>query len=203
MAKKRKVGNPLALAVLSYLLMKPMHPYELGRTLKKHGDDRNIKYNHGSLYMVVRQLHAAGFIAEQEIERQGNLPERTVYAITADGRQELRDWLRELIAEPKHEYPAFVTGLSLISALPPQEATELLRKRLEQLAVQREDIQSVLDSAASQGVPGLFLVEEDYRLAIVDTEVDFVEKFLRDINDPETDWAGPWGEFHEQHTEQS
>jgi len=49
MAKKRKVGNLLALAVLSYLTRQPMHPYELGRTLREHGDARSIKYNHGSL----------------------------------------------------------------------------------------------------------------------------------------------------------
>ena len=83
MANKRKVGNPLALAVLSYLTMKPMHPYELSRTLRDNGDARSIKFNHGSLYMVVQQLARAGFIAEQETSREGQRPERTIYAITA------------------------------------------------------------------------------------------------------------------------
>ena len=43
MTQRRKVANPLALAVLAYLLAEPMHPYELGRRLKQHGKDRNIK----------------------------------------------------------------------------------------------------------------------------------------------------------------
>ena len=55
MPERRKVGNPLALAVLAELLMGPMHPYEIGRRLTEHGKDRNIKYNRGSLYMVVEQ----------------------------------------------------------------------------------------------------------------------------------------------------
>jgi len=42
MANKRKVSNLLALAVLSYLTQGPMHPYELGRTLRDHGDERSI-----------------------------------------------------------------------------------------------------------------------------------------------------------------
>ena len=62
MASKRKVGNLLALAVLSYLSQQPMHPYELSRTLREHGDERSIKFNHGSLYMVVGQLAKAGYI---------------------------------------------------------------------------------------------------------------------------------------------
>src|ERR1700687_4243935 len=94
MPGKRKVGNLLALAVMSLLSQQAMHPYELGRNLREHGDDRSIKFNHGSLYMVVVQLARAGFITEQETSRDGQRPERTVYALTDAGRDELRDWLR-------------------------------------------------------------------------------------------------------------
>src|SRR6266513_2367770 len=137
MAKKRKVGNLLARAVLPYLTQRPMHPYELSRTLRDNNDVRSIKFNHGSLYMVVGQLARAGFITEQETSRGGQRPERTVYALTDAGRDELRDWLRELVAQPQHEYPAFVSALSLIAALPPSEAVGLLRARLDHLGRQQ------------------------------------------------------------------
>src|ERR687895_2932659 len=97
-ASRRKVNNLLALAVLSYLTTGPKHPYELSRTLREHGDSRSIKFNHGSLYMVVRQLAKAGFVAEHETARQGQRPERTVYALTDAGRTELHDWMAELVA---------------------------------------------------------------------------------------------------------
>ncbi len=189
MANKRKVGNPLALAVLSYLTMKPMHPYELSRTLRDNGDARSIKFNHGSLYMVVQQLAKAGFIAEVETSREGQRPERTVYAITDAGRHEARDWLSELISQPEHEYPHFVTALSLVAALPPGEVVPLLRTRLEALAAQRAEIQGMIDSSLSGGVPRLFLVEEEYRLALLDAESAFVERLIAEIGDPEAGWG--------------
>src|ERR1700738_1120606 len=102
MAEKRKVGNPLGLAVLSYLTQAPMHPYELSRTLRENDDGRSIKFNHGSLYMVVQQLAKAGFIVEQETTRDGLRPERTVYAITNAGRHEMHDWMCQLVEEPHH-----------------------------------------------------------------------------------------------------
>jgi len=191
MANKRKVGNPLALAVLSYLTMRPMHPYELSRTLRDNGDARSIKFNHGSLYMVVQQLAKAGFIAEVETSREGQRPERTVYAITDAGRREARDWLSELISEPEHEYPHFVTALSLVAALPPGEVVPLLRARLEALAGQRAEIQGMIDSSLAQGVPRLFLVEEEYRLSLLDAESAFVEQFIAEIGDPEAGWGQP------------
>ena len=196
MAKKRKVGNLLALAVLSYLTQRPMHPYELGRTLRDHGDERSIKFNHGSLYMVVQQLERAGFITEQETSREGQRPERTVYALTAAGRDELHDWLRELVEEPQHEYPHFVAALSLIAALPPSEVLTLLRRRLTRLAEQRAEIRTIIDDTLAQGVPELFLIEEEYRLTLLDAESSFVERFIGQITDPEAGWGPLWAEFH-------
>jgi DNA-binding PadR family transcriptional regulator len=195
MASRRKVNNLLALAVLSYLTAGPKHPYELGRSLREHGDDRSIKFNHGSLYMVVEQLAKAGFIVEQETIREGARPERTVYALTDAGRSELRDWLRELVEEPQHEYPHFVAALSLIAALPPSEVVELLGKRLCRLAEQRAESRNLIDTTLAEDVHPLFLVEEEYRLALLDAESSFVEQFIERINNRETGWGRMWGEF--------
>jgi DNA-binding PadR family transcriptional regulator len=198
MARKRKVGNLLALAVLSYLTRAPMHPYELSRTLRDHGDARSIKFNHGSLYMVVQQLARAGFIVEQETTRDGQRPERTVYALSDAGRHELRDWLRELVEVPQHEYPQFVAALSLIATLPPTQVVELLGRRLRRLAEQRAETRNLIDSTLAGGVHPLFLVEEDYRLALLDTESLFVEQLIERIDHPDTGWGRLWGEFHGQ-----
>ena len=200
MAEKRKVGNLLALAVLSYLTQGPMHPYELGRTLRDHGDERSIKFNHGSLYMVVQQLERAGFVAAQETSRDGQRPERTVYAITDAGRAELHDWLRELVEEPQHEYPHFVAALSLISALPPSEVLTLLRQRLTRLAAQRAEIQAIIAGTLAQGVPPLFLIEEEYRLALLDAEAAFVEQLAERVGDRGTEWVARWAGFHGETT---
>jgi DNA-binding PadR family transcriptional regulator len=198
MAQKRKVGNLLALAVLSYLSQQPMHPYELARTLREHGDDRSIKFNHGSLYMVVQQLAKAGFITEVETSRDGQRPERTVYALTEAGRAEFQDWLRDLVAEPVQEYPQFVAALSLVAALPPSEVISLLQQRLDRLATVRAQIRGVIDTSLGQGVPELFLIEEEYRLALLDAETAFVQEFIAKISDPQTAWAPMWAQFHGQ-----
>jgi len=43
MASKRRVDNLLALAVLSAVAQQPMHPYEMGRTLRGWGKDRDFE----------------------------------------------------------------------------------------------------------------------------------------------------------------
>jgi DNA-binding PadR family transcriptional regulator len=184
-AKRRKVANPLALAVLAELLMGPIHPYEIGRRLKEHGKDRNIKYNRGSLYMVVEQLKKARFITEQETVRDTQRPERTVYALTDAGRDELYDWMRELVAQPRHEYPQFGVALSLLSVLSPTEAVELLTQRLAALSGESDEIRATVRTAAEGGVAWVFLVEEEYRLAVLDAESRFVTGLIESLEDPE------------------
>jgi DNA-binding PadR family transcriptional regulator len=188
---KREVGNLLALAVLSYLTQGPMHPYELSRTLRTNGDARSIKFNHGSLYMVVQQLARAGLIAEQGTSRDGQRPERTVYALTDAGRAELHEWLSELVQEPQHEYPQFVAALSLIGALRPEDVLALLRHRLARLAELRADVRTLIDDTVAGGVHPLFVVEEEYRLALLQADATFVEGFITRIAD---DWGPPWAQ---------
>jgi DNA-binding PadR family transcriptional regulator len=198
MAHERKVGNLLALAVLAYLSRGPMHPYELSRTLREHSDERSIKFNHGTLYTVVRQLAAAGFIAEQETTREGHRPERTIYALTQAGRAEFDSWLRELIEKPEHEYPHFVAALSLLAALPPDEAADLLTRRLSRLREQRAETRKLMETTLAGGLHPLFLIEEEYRLAMADAEISFVEHLIERITHPTDGWAPLWASFHSQ-----
>jgi DNA-binding PadR family transcriptional regulator len=192
MTKRRTVANPLALAVLAELLMGSMHPYEMGRRLKEHGKDRNIKYNRGSLYMVVEQLSKAGFIAEQETVRDTQRPERTVYVLTDEGRHELYDWMRELVAQPRHEYPHFGVALSLLSVLSPSESVELLGQRLAALTDETDEIRATIRTATEGGVAWVFLVEEEYRLAVLDAECGFVTQLIESLKQP--DYVRAWHE---------
>ena len=195
MAKRRKVANPLALAVLAWLMTGPMHPYELGRRLQETGMDRSVKFNRGSLYMVVEQLRKAGFVVEQETVRDSQRPERTVYALTDDGRTELYDWMRELVAEPQHEYLQFGVALSLLSVLPPVEAVELLARRLASLVSSVEDIRRTIRSATEGGVGWIFLIEEEYRLTVLDAESAFVAGLMKSLQQPEyvREWHESFG----------
>ncbi|MBQ1026756.1 PadR family transcriptional regulator [Micromonospora sp. C95] len=192
MERRRRVPNPLALAVLAWLMWEPMHPYELGRRLKQTGQDKLIRYTRSSLYMVIEQLARAGFVAAQETVRDTARPERTVYAITDEGRHEVLDWLRSLLAQPRQEHPHFAVALSLLSLLPPDEAVEVLRRRSAALAGRIEETRTTIDEARADGVGWIFLVEEQYALALLEAERRFVTELIESLKQP--DYAKSWQE---------
>src|SRR5215207_7043227 len=135
---RRRVSNPLALAVLGCLAERPMHPYEISTTLRSRGKEHSIKLNYGSLYTVVESLQKHGLIRSRETMREGRRPERTVYEITGAGRLEFIDWLSELISTPVKEYAAYEAGLSLLGGLGPEEAVRALRARTMRLRAELE-----------------------------------------------------------------
>jgi len=123
-------------------------------------------------------------------------PSRAGGQLTDAGREEFRDWLRELVEQPQHEYPHFVAALSLVAALPPSEVVHLLKSRLHRLADQRAEIRALIDATLARDVHPLFLVEEEYRLALLDADASFVEGFIGRITDPQTGWGWQWAQFH-------
>ena len=179
MAKQRKVGNLLALAVLSTVIERPMHPYEIASLLRARGkeDDMDIKW--GSLYTVVRNLVKHGFLEVVDTERAGARPERTVYRITTAGRDEVVDWVRELVSTPQPEHPKFKAGLSVLSVLGPDEATALLRQRLT--AIEQAAAATRAQLAELPEVPRLFLVEDEYELAMRDAEAAWVRALIAEL----------------------
>src|SRR5689334_3182034 len=133
---KRRISNPLALAVLALLVERPMHPYEMSSTLRERAKEESIKLNYGSLYSVVESLQRHKLIDVHEVVREGRRPERTVYEITDAGRTELVDWLSELLALPVKEYTQFEAALSLLPVLPPESVLQLLQTRRMRLDVE-------------------------------------------------------------------
>ena len=80
------------------------------------------------MYHAIDRLAKAGLVEAGEPTREGRRPERTVYAITESGREELEAWLTDLLAVPDHDDPvAYTAALSLIAYLPPETATAALR----------------------------------------------------------------------------
>jgi DNA-binding PadR family transcriptional regulator len=194
-------SNPLALAVLALLFERPMHPYEMAATLKDRRKHESIKLRYGSLYTVIDALVARSLIVARETEREGRRPERTVYALSEAGLDELRAWMRDLLRAPAKEYPQFETALSLMPVLPPDEAVSLLRARALELSgtiwkmeaqlaeLAQQDFAAMAGEAqlpaalAGQKFPPLFSVESEYHLAMVRAELDFVNDLVRRIVD--------------------
>jgi DNA-binding PadR family transcriptional regulator len=195
-AKRRKLSNPLALAVMVFLAERAMHPYEIARLLRQRGKEHSIKINYGSLYTVVQNLEKHGFVAVAGVQRQGNRPERTLYGLTDAGRAEMHDWLADLLAVPAKEYPAFEAALSLMPVLHPDEVTDLLTERADALEVRAAGLRGVL-GRLDDDLPRIFLIETEYELHMIEAEAAWVRALAGELADGTITGAPEWRSWHD------
>ena len=195
MARRRKVSNLLALSLLNMLTQRPMYPYEMASTLRERGKDNAIKINWGSFYTVVQNLEKYGFIEAIEVAREGRQPERTTYQITDAGRDEVNDWLRELLSVPEREHSSFEAALGESAALPPDELIGLLQQRLAALEEANDRLQAELATLATQ-LPRLFLIESEYYLAQRRAEEEWIRGLLKEFTGGTFPGLDDWRRFH-------
>jgi DNA-binding PadR family transcriptional regulator len=198
MASKRKVANPLALAVMALLYERPMHPYEMVSLMRERGKHESVRLRYSSLYSVVAVLERKALISSRETVREGRRPERTVYELTEEGRVEFFSWLRELLSEPAKEYTQFAAGLSFLAAVPPAEAADLLRRRVRLLESEAKEMRTRLDQVAEQGLPSLFLLESEHELILREAELSWVRGLVREIDEGTLDGLKQWEGLHSE-----
>ena len=192
----KRPANALSLAVLTLLFEKPMHPYEMSTTLRHRSKEESIRLNYGSLYAVVESLRKKELISAREAVRDGNRPERTVYELTDAGAAAMHDWLSEMLRDPSPQFTDFEAALSLIGAIPPDEALALLRLRLKALRISSNSYDGIR-SHLPDGFPELFLVEGDYAEALRSAEIAFVEKLVADLDKGRLGGLDVWRRIHE------
>jgi DNA-binding PadR family transcriptional regulator len=176
-----------AITALCLLSERPRHPYEIQRLIRFR-DKSYVKGLPRSLYHAIDRLAAAGLIEVGEISREGRRPERTVYAITDSGREELDAWLGDLLATHGPSDPAaYSAGLSLIAYLSPDRALGALRARLTALDLELAGGEARM-KRLRRILPRLLMLEEEQRLAAVAAERAFTAQLVDELDRHELTW---------------
>ncbi|WP_163858534.1 PadR family transcriptional regulator [Paenibacillus elgii] len=184
--------SPVALAILALLAEEPMHPYRMQQLLKERGKDEVINVRQRtSIYQTIDRLLRDGLIAVRETLKEPGKPDRTVYESTEDGRKLFREWLRDMLSVPSQEFPDFPVAVSFLSLLTPDDVLKQLERRslLLEKEIQRvsSDLQTYKDI-----LPRLFMLETEYKQAVLTAEWQWVCSVSDDLRNGELDWDEEW-----------
>jgi DNA-binding PadR family transcriptional regulator len=181
--------SPLALAVLSLLVVGPLHPYGMQRLIRQWGKDRVVNVGQrANLYKTIKRLHDAGLIAVRQTERDQQYPERTVYELTDAGREAARAWLADMLAAPRNEFPQFPAALSFAMLLEPAEALAVLERRA---AVLRESLAGLVGDLESYSpvLPRVTLLDDEYLRAVTAAELSWVSGVIGELRSGALTWS--------------
>jgi DNA-binding PadR family transcriptional regulator len=189
--QSRTQRSALGLIVLWQLFEGPKHVYGIQKQLERQGKDRVVNVRaRASLYQALERLQRLGLVEVQETVRREGYPERVVYAITESGREAARQWLREMLRTTGGEYPEFIAAVSILFGLAPDDARTQLEQRAETLAAELADTEAQL--TGNPGLPRLFLLEEEYRKAVLKAELAWLRGVVADLKKGRLTWSEEW-----------
>jgi DNA-binding PadR family transcriptional regulator len=162
------------LLILWLLSEQPLHGYRIKKIL----DEETLRFwfpvEYGSIYAVLRTLGRRGYVEPLTVEREGQRPKRTRYAITRAGREYLKELLRDAWRELPSPADALQLALAARSELSEEEVAELLGERARALEERLERLDALVASA-----PAPELV--DRQRALTRTELDWTRSLLAEV----------------------
>ena len=181
--------STLGLAVLSLLAVGPLHPYGMQRLIKEWGKDEVVNVaERANLYKTIKRLNEAGLIAVRQTERDQQYPERTVYELTATGREIVTTWLVDMLATPRNEFPEFPAALSFAMMLSPEEALGALDERVGVLQDRLAAVDRQLKTYATT-LPKIALLDDEYQRAMTAAELRWLKGVVDDLRSGALTWS--------------
>ncbi len=177
--------SPLAMVVLALLAEEPMHVYRMQHVIRERAKDTVVNVgSRNSLHQVVVRLVRDGLA---EVGDVSAVRSRTTYAITQQGANALDAWLEEMVARPREEYPEFPAALAFAAFRHPLQLAEHLERRRSALA---ETLSAPGPEQVSTelGLPRVFLLEDEYKRAMVEAELAWVEEIIGDLRAGTLSW---------------
>jgi DNA-binding PadR family transcriptional regulator len=171
--------------LLALLTEAPMHPYRMQQIIKERGQDQLVNVaQRNSVYQALERLVRDGLARPAGTTREPGRPERTEYEVTDAGRDTLHRWVTDMLPTPAREFPEFPVALAFLAILAPERVRDLLGTRAD--AVARKT--AAIEAQAPPGMPRLFLLEDEYRVAMLRAEETWLRGVLDDLATGRLTW---------------
>lgn len=175
--------SKLATLILGILAERERNPYEITKMLSELQTKKWLPMADSTIYATINNLKKKGMILGR-IEKDGNLPEKTIYSITNNGESELQLTITSFLEEDSSTSSGFDIGILLMHNLSKQEIQIKLKKKLERLeaayyVIKKQILGFEMDN---QKIAFTALSMLKHRLHLIEAEIKTVKELIRDLN---------------------
>lgn len=166
--------------LLGIIEQQPVNAYELNKWLSVMHVRDWYNVANSTVYATLKAAEKKGYITGS-IERSGNMPDKTIYAITEKGRTTFLETIKNYLSDFDYDITAFHIALFFIEAIGRQEAAALLEDRAALLKKYEEGIDRQLKHIAQSDVPKLVGLNIKQNLYIVQAQQKGTGELLQEM----------------------
>lgn len=171
--------------LLGMVTERPSNPYELKKVLEKIQVKKWLPVAGSTVYAVMRALREKGY-CEGTAEREGGMPEKTVYAATEKGLLELNETLASYLADTGLDTKKFNIAALMICHLEREEALRILHSKSEKLKKIETYLCATFESVKNS-IPYTGVCVIEHELSAIRAEVESTQSFLK-YAQMDTEW---------------
>ncbi len=171
--------TPAELAILSLIVEKDRHGYEIEQVIAERGMRDWTEVGFSSIYFLLKKLEHTGLVESRPETAAGRGPARKVYHPTTAGYQVWHTAILQTLSQPQRGSMPFQLGLSCLPGLPPGEALDALLQYQSTLA---ERVTYVQERAhQQQPLPPHVQAMFGHSLALLQAELDWISATIQDL----------------------
>jgi DNA-binding PadR family transcriptional regulator len=168
--------NTLLLGVIAE---KPINPYEITKLMEYISAGDWLSLAASSIYAAIKVLQDKGFITGKNV-REGNMPEKTMYSITAEGKKQLLIAIEDFLGNTEWDYAKSNIAAILICHISKKRVLEILSEK-EQKLIQKKDVLQVKLKELKSTVPHNGLHAIKHMLYLTNAEIKSSREFIASV----------------------
>lgn len=155
------------LIVLGMLKKQALSAYDIQKLVEYRNISKWVRISTPSIYKKVIQLEEKGLLQSAAV-REGNMPEKAVYSLTASGEQAFERLMEELSAQPVRmflDFNAVIVNLDSVPMEMQRSCVANIEKNVQELKAYLEENLQEKENAPDVPEIGMAVLRQQYVLA--------------------------------------
>lgn len=173
--------SAIDLVILGRLIDGPKSAYEMKKELETQNIRNWVKIGIPTVYQNLIKLHQKGFL-DARVVKEGEMPEKTIYAINEDGRKFFLQLMEQYSSEVNSIYFEFCSFVDNLGKVDRSKALTMLANLREQFFKRKLHLDQVVQKKASLPVHALSIIKlyQGLFTFLVDWAEELYETYSKD-----------------------
>lgn len=169
-----------ATMLLGLINSEPLNAYEIIKKLQFMNVKSWYEIADSTVYATIKTLEKKVYIAGK-VQKDGNMPDKTVYSITETGFTELKKTLKLYIEQFEYDFVPFMIAAFFIKVFDKDSAVDILSKRLDYLRKVDAGILEQMKALETQEIPADVICNINHNALLVKAEIAAIQEHIKVI----------------------